>query len=180
MAFLEVLTRTFGERPGLLARCQASLEQLEDGDWTQRILVDKERRGVARACRRLARVEATGEWVWVLDDDDLCRYRGLVGMLRSQPDEIDAVMVRVQHGTFGLLPPRDRWGQEPVCGQIGPSNVIVRRETWQRYREGWTDAYTGDFAYIHGLWEAGVRFAWVDVLAAEQPEAMQGAGERAS
>ncbi|NIP96555.1 MAG: glycosyltransferase family 2 protein [Akkermansiaceae bacterium] len=179
MAYLEVITRTFGGRPELLARCTASLEALEDRDWVQRIVVDDERRGVAWAVGNLATIEAAGSWVWVLDDDDLCTFPGLIGAIREleEAEAPDVIAVRVDHGEFGILPPDKRWRRAPARSWVSTPNVIVRRDVWERCRHGWTARYSGDFDFVSTLWWSGARWAWLDVVAAGQPVAMHGAAE---
>jgi hypothetical protein len=71
--FLEVLTRCY-RRPGLLAANQASLRAQTCADWTQTLLVDEEGRGIAWSYVNMAGYapHLVGEYVWILDDDDLC------------------------------------------------------------------------------------------------------------
>lgn len=177
--YLEVLTRTFGSRPKQLARCRASLEILSSDDWVQRVIVDEKARGVSWANRNLSTIKAKGDWVWVLDDDDLCCYADLLADLGEivAAERPDAVMVRVYHGKFGMLPPYERWGERPIMGQVGGSCVISRRDIWNRYRNGWTETYAGDFWYINGLWDAGLKIVWLPVTAAFQPLQNNGAPE---
>ena len=162
-----------------MARNMASLRALVDRDWTQRIIIDTERRGVAWAVGNLATVEAAGSWVWVLDDDDLCTEPDLIGLVKAvaAAADPDVIAVKVRHGDFGILPPAGRWRRAPVCGQIGPSNAIVRADVWNRYRHGWAPEYAGDYAFMATLWAADLRWAWLDRVVAEQPAALRGAGE---
>lgn len=169
--FLEVLTRTFGQRPMCLSRCRESLDLLRDPDWVQRLIVDDGARGVAWANRNLSTVEARGRWVWLLDDDDLCSDAELIAHLRGvvAAEKPDVVAVRVYHGRWGMLPPCDLWGQGPVHGKIGPSNVIVRQEVWNRYRDAWPADYAGDYHFISALWGGGLRWSYLPIIAAYQP-----------
>lgn len=179
MAFLEVVTRTFvGRRPDLLLRCHLSLRKLESDDWSHRVLLDMQRMGVAHANRELANLEAHGEWVWVLDDDDVCCHPGLIGDLRWMVDTLcpDAVIVRAQWAQReGLvLPPDELWGKRLIEGTIGAPCVITRRDIWNQYRGCWGARYAGDFDYINGLFDAGLNIAWLDVVAAEIPKVNSG------
>lgn len=166
--FLQVLTRTFGQRETLLARNHQSLLAQTDGDWFQTVIPDLERRGVPWANGNLSTVEAHGDWVWVLDDDDECVDAEFVAGLKwcVENDESDVVIVRMDHGSeLGILPDDSHWQQAPAHGHIGMSAFIVRRDVWNRYRHLWQAVYHGDFLFIKGLWDAGVRFAWWDVVA---------------
>ena len=173
MSFLEVMTRTFvGRRPDFLLRCHLSLRQLESDDWTHHVLMDDRPMGVAHANRKLADHEARGEWVWVLDDDDVCCYPGLIDDVRwfARTACPDAVIVRARWAQRDLvLPPDDLWGERLVEGKVGTPCVITRRDIWNQYRVNWGCRYAGDFDYINGLFDAGLDIAWLDVVAAEVP-----------
>lgn len=179
MAFLEVLTRTYGGRPAMLARNVASLAKQTDPDYMHHVIVDHERRGVAWAVGNLANVEATGEWVWVLDDDDLCCHPTLIRELKEIDAAMmpDVIMVRALHEAFGMLPGGANWGQAPVLGNIGTSCYIVRRYIWNLYRSRWLERYDGDYWWIHHLWSQGCEFYWHDVIAAHYPQQSTGVPE---
>jgi hypothetical protein len=181
VAFLEILTRTFGQRPRMLRRCTDSLKDLHDPDWVQTIIRDEQGRGVAWANRNLASVDATGDYVWVLDDDDICCYHDLIGELKElvASSAPDVIMVRCYHAKFGMLPADDLWGQRPMMGTVGSSNVIVRREVWNEHRDGWREVYAGDFWFINRLWDAGLQWAWHYQTACYYPQQSNGATEDA-
>ena len=184
MAFLEILTRTFNQRPNLLAINQASLQRLTDPDWTQTMLVDEVGRGVSWANQSLAAhaPNLVGEWIWALDDDDTCIYPGLVGDLKAIAAEHDPdiVMVRMDHGNGRILPSDLDWGYEPQMGRIGGSAPIVRRAVWQAHADAWGSArYESDFDFICALWAGQHNIYWHDVIASRvmrqsfgQPEAI--------
>ena len=177
-AFLEVVTRTFvGRRPDLLLRCHRSLVQLGPG-LKHSILVDHAPLGVPYANRKLSTFEATGDWVWVLDDDDVCSYKHLIQDLKWLAETVcpDAVIVRAMWlQRDGLvLPPDEMWGKRPVLGKIGTPCVITRGDVWNEYRVNWGERYAGDFDYIDGLFDAGLDIAWLDVVAAEVPQVNSG------
>ena len=174
MSFLEVVTRTFvGRRPDLLLRCHLSVRQLGSSNWLHNVLVDDRLMGVAHANRKLADLEARGEWVWVLDDDDVCCHPGLIGDLQWLVETLspDAIIVRARWKQRDdlVLPPEELWGKRPIEGTIGTPCVITRRDIWNQYRVNWGKRYAGDFDYIDGLFDAGLNIAWLDVVAAEIP-----------
>ena len=177
--FLDIVTRTIPGRERLLARNMASLRALRDPDWSQRIIMDADRRGVAWAVGNLATVPAAGAWVWILDDDDLCTDPDLIGVLKAAAAaaDPDVIMVRVDHGDHGLMPPAPRWRRQPARGWCSCPNVITRADVWDQYRAGWSESYSGDFDYMAGLWAAGLRWAWLDRVVARQPAALNGATE---
>lgn len=176
--FLEVVTRTFGGRPEGLARCRASLECLQSKDWTQTLVVDRARAGVAKANRALAEHDAGGRWVWVLDDDDVCTAPMLVDWLErvAEREQPDVIVVQVRW-LGRLLPPEGMWRARPQMGAITSPSVVVRGDVWDAYRSGWREVYEGDYWFIDGLWQAGLRWSWLPLLAAQVDRANHGAAE---
>lgn len=179
MAFLEVITRTFGKRPAMLARNAESLAQQTDPDYEHTIVMDAQARGVAWAVANLATIEATGEYVWVLDDDDLCCRPTLIAELKAITKDIqpDVIMVRAYHGNFGKLPSDANWQQRPVLANVGTSCYIVRSDVWNAHRNAWVERYDGDFWFIDHLWDAECSFYWHDYTAAYYPQRLIGAAE---
>jgi hypothetical protein len=143
------------------------------------VIPDLERRGVAWAVANLATVEAHGDWVWILDDDDECIDPCFVAGLRSWCVDADVVMVRMDHGEpLGILPDDGTWEREPQLGHVGTSAFVVRRDVWNLFRPLWQPFYYGDFLFIHGLWGAGLRFVWWDTVASKtQRGSLNGAAE---
>lgn len=169
MPFLEVLTRTFGGRPTLLAANQASLAAQTDGDWTQTLLMDTEQRGIAWASENLGAYapQLVGDYIWILDDDDLCILPAFVAGLKAIAvlNAPDVMFVRMDHGGGRILPSA-RWGKAPRVGEIGVSAYVVRREVWQAHAGAWTPGrYTSDFEFINSIWQARPITCWWDMVA---------------
>jgi hypothetical protein len=179
MAVLEVIVRTFGQRPSMLARNLASLEAQTVADWQRTLVVDDAARGCAWANANLATVEATGDYVWVLDDDDVCCRSHLVAELQTiaHMERPDVIMVRAFHERFGLLPNDANWQQRPVRGNVGYSCYIVRRDVWNAYRDAMTERYDADFWWIDHLWQQRLGWYWHDVTAAWYPQQSIGEAE---
>jgi hypothetical protein len=184
MAFLEILTRTFNERPNLLRINQDSLTRQTDDDWVQTLLVDELARGMGYAGKMLTEYapSVTGDYVWVLDDDDMCIHPTLVAELKvivahANPD---VIMVRMDHGGWRILPSDDDWKQRPEVGRIGGSAVIVKRAIWQANAGAWaSDRYTHDFDFINSLFSAQppLSIYWHDVVASRVMRQSFGQGE---
>lgn len=179
--FLEIVTRTFPQRSRMLARNRASLAGLTDKDWVQTLLVDTVGRGCIWANCNLANLAPTGQWLWILDDDDVCCLPNLIEELRGATArrKPGIVMVRVQHERFGRLPSDANWGERPIMGQIGYSNFLVRADVWEKHRARAfsADKYAGDYSAIDYLWSQKLVFHWLDVLAAYYPQRSIGAAE---
>lgn len=168
MSFLHVLTRCY-RRPALLCDNLRSLAALDSTDWEQTLLVDTVGRGIGWSYGNMAAFapHLRGDYVWILDDDDLCIRPTLVDELKAIAAEHgpEVVMVRMDHGERGVLPDGPFWQGPPVHGHIGCSAVIVQRAIWQRYAGAFGQHYAGDFDFIQALFDADYDFYWHDVVA---------------
>lgn len=168
----------------MLAANQASLQAQTCADWAQTLIVDDTGIGVAAANARLAQVGARGLYVWVLDDDDLCVDRKLVQDIEWIAKEYTwppAIMVRMDHGSLGILPNNAHWLCEPVCGQIGASAMIVRRDVWANHCKAWASGrYESDFDFIHSVWSSHAsHIVWHNTVAARVQRISRGTVEDA-
>lgn len=178
MPFLEVLTRVY-KRPQLLAVNMESLRTQTDDDWAQTYLVDNVGRGINWSHENMAAhaPDLVGEWIWIVDDDDMCTCPTLVADLKRIVAEHapDVIMVKMDHGKAVL--PDESWGDGPVYGHIGVSAYIVRREVWQTHAgalvPGW---YGSDYSLINSIfgnnpamamapWIKQPRIYWHDCIA---------------
>jgi len=114
--------------------------------------------------------ELAGEYVMILGDDDLLADRWVAEELEAQvfARRPPVVMVKADH--MGRLLP-DPWRGEPVCGSVGASCFVVRRDLWASHANDWGKRYEGDFDFIHALWEAyAEEFVWWDRVAVLVPQ----------
>lgn len=185
--FLEVVTRTFMQRPNMLAANAASVEALRGADHLHSVLVDYHMLGVAAANAALANYAPSGQYVWVLDDDDLCLHAGLVedlkylAWLHASPP---AVIVRMDHGEpLGVLPAAAHWRQVPHEAGIGSSAIITRKDVWMYCRSAWgSGRYASDFDFIAAVFAAHGstnRIVWHDVIASRCQRISRGEPEPA-
>lgn len=169
MAFLEILTRTFNARPRMFAAHKASLAAQTDRDFIHTVLVDEAARGIGFATEQMAAYapNLVGDYVWILDDDDLCILPTFVAGLKQIAilNAPDVIMVRMDHGAGRILPSA-RWGKSPRCSEIGCSAFVVRRELWQQHAGAMIPGeYVSDYKFIHSIWQARPRVYWWDVVA---------------
>lgn len=191
--FLQVFTRCF-RRPSMLVRNLASVAALGAG--VEHTLVvdtgqaDGQGRGVGASYEALAAVPVRGQYIWILDDDDICIFPGLLTELRRlAAKRTDVVVVRMDHGELGILPDDARWRAAPELGKIGCSACIVRREVWLEARAVFMPgAYTSDFAFAAFLLDTearrdgatekgGYEVEWLDVVASRVQRRSLGAAE---
>ena len=153
----------------MLAANQASLAAQTDGDWTQTLLIDEGRRGIDWATEQFTGYapHLAGDYVWVLDDDDLCILPTFVAGLKqiATLNAPDVIFVRMDHGAGRILPSA-RWGKAPRVTEIGVSAYVVRRAMWQAHAGAWTPgSYSSDFDFIASIWAARPITFWWDVVA---------------
>ncbi len=175
MAFLEVVTRCY-RRPKMLQNNVDSITHQTDDDRVHTLLVDNAGIGVAAANAQLATFEPSGDYVWILDDDDICIYPNLVRDLKEYAG-VPAFVVCMDHGDLGVLPPRNLWERPPVEGCIGCSAVITRADVWQAERGAWaTGRYASDFDFAHAVLTK-YPSVWLDIVASATQRRSVGAPE---
>ena len=182
LPFLQVLTRSFGQRPNMLAENIASLQRQTDPDLFQTIIKDDVGRGVAWACRNLSTVIPDGQYIWILDDDDLCICDTLVAEVKAIAYAHDpgVIFLRMDHGPLGILPDDAHWQRAPVEGHIGCSAFVVRRDVWIIYADWWSERYAGDFDFISAVYaDPEVTHFWHDRIASRVQRRSMGAPEYA-
>jgi len=171
MPLLEIVTRHMLSRPQSLQRNQASIDALQGADWVQTILVDEVGRGVPWANRQLAvyAPQVEGDYVWILDDDDMCIYPKLVTDVNRivKQHAPDLIMLRADCGSrHGILPSDAQWGQPPRLYRISMSSFIVRRAVWQAHADAFPADLAGDYVFISAVYAATPpdKIYWHDVV----------------
>jgi hypothetical protein len=181
MAFLEILTRTFGGRPTMFAAHRASLDAQTDRDFIHTLLIDEGARGIAWSHENMAAhaQHLAGDYVWILDDDDLCTLPDFVAGLKQIAvlNAPDVIMVRMDHGDGRILPSA-RWGKSPRVSEIGCSAFVVRRPVWQAHAGAMIPGrYTSDFEFIAAIWKSKPAVYWWPVVASRVQRQSVGRGE---
>ena len=166
----------------MLARNQKSLRSLTDPDYEQILLIDEEGIGVEAANARLADVEIEGAYAWVLDDDDLCIEPTLIDRLKatiaSAAEPPAAIVLRMDHGVLGVLPPIATWKQTPREGHIGSSAIVTRRDIWYQYRDRWRSGrYAADYDFVSAILRNEPDVIWIDVIGSAVQRISRGAAE---
>ena len=170
--FLEILTRCMPGRENMRQRNRLSLIEQTDDDWSQTILFDDDCAGIPAAQVRLADYadKLVGDYIWILDDDDLCTRPSLVAELKqiTADHDYDVIIVKMDHGPRGILPYNSAWGREPRIGEIGSSGYIVSRQLWQDHADAFRGAhYCSDFDFIASVWNHAPSVYWHDVIASQ-------------
>lgn len=146
----------------MLADCVASVEAQSCPDWEQVIVRDEVGIGIGGMFGEIERHtdELHGEYVYVLQDDDVIVDSEFVGGLKRFADEQgmpDVVIVRSRKGPLDLPMV---WEAAPAMGMIDLANYVVRRDVFVRFAGCFGQRYAGDFDFIDAVWRSGARFAW--------------------
>lgn len=176
---IEVLTRCF-RRPNFLAVNRASLAAQTDNDYIQTLLVDDVGRGIAWSYENLAAYapKLTGEYIWILDDDDQAVSQTLIADLKAiaKAHSPDVIMLKMDHGELGVLPNKC-WHKQPELGGIGCSAFVVKRQIWQRHAKHFGSHYAGDFDFIASIFARDYEIYWFDCVASRIQRRSLGAVE---
>lgn len=169
MPFLSVVTRCY-KRPNMLLKNQMSLLMQTDQDYEQWFIDDHEGRGVGWANRSLADAVVYGDYVMVLDDDDILIDERAIDKMKVATLDAPAILIfKADHKELGILPSPVVWRKRPVRGRIGSISFISRRDIWERHIDAFGVDEGGDYAYLHAVWRDKPSVVWLDeVLAGVQ------------
>lgn len=167
--FLSVITRCY-KRPNMQAKNVASLEGQADPDYEQLFIVDERGHGIGWANRSLAIAGPVGEYVMVLDDDDMLVNDCAITWLKEATINAPALVIfKADHKELGILPSKAVWSKRPLKGQIGSISFISRRDIWDRHIAAFGVDEGGDYAYLYAVWQEKPSVFWLDeVLAGVQ------------
>jgi len=170
--FLEIITRHYAKRPNGLARNQESLARQTCDDWQQTLLIDHKGRGVEWANWHVRQYAPflEGDYIWILDDDDVCLCDTLVADLKRIVDEHNPDVIMMRAKCHALLPEDKYWRKPPVLTHVSSSSFVLRREVFQKHAPAITPQLAMDYRLIHSVFDAGVHSVyWHDVVAMEAP-----------
>lgn len=165
-AKLTILTPTY-RRPIGLRMCRASVEGQHRADEIQHLIIaDNVGKGVAGMYADLPNYNAdiTGEWVYVLSDDDVLVYPRIVDLIEhveASAPAAQCIMVKM-FCNGRVLPWPQCWEAQPLMGGVTLSNWIVKKEVHAAHPFGCR--YEGDLDQIASIYMAGVPTAWCDLV----------------
>ena len=169
MPFLSVITRCY-KRLDMLGKNVESLTSQGDPDFEQLFIVDAVGYGIGRANRELVTVKPSGEFVLILDDDDMLINDAAITLLKEAAvDRPDIVIFKADHNGLGVLPSRVVWEHRPIKGRIGSCDFITRRDIWEKHIHAFGVDACGDYEFLRALWQDRPKVVWLDeVLAGVQ------------
>ena len=172
MPFLSILTRTYN-RPEALQQCKRSIAGQADQDLEHIILCDTVGVGVAEANRLFLGADPHGQYVMMLDDDDLLASPWFISDLKAASEAYnpDVIVFQMNNAEMGILPDRFVWQGEPKHGHIGGSCIAVKLPTWDQCiwsiatdGEGGGPVYHSDLVFLMEVWASTDRIYWMDKI----------------
>ena len=162
MPFLSIITRCY-KRPEMLRINRDSIVDQTDRDFEQLFVHDMIGRGIGWANRELATFHPIGDYVLVLDDDDiLTEPRAVEYLKEATADNPDIVIFKGDHADLGILPSKAIWGKRPLKGHIGSCDFISHRDIWKKHITAFGVDEGGDYAYLKALWQDKPVVVWLD------------------
>lgn len=152
-----------------LRQNQRSLSEQSDPDYQHVIIEDVYQRGVEYANGQMSArdwSDVQGEYVLILDDDDLMADDELIEKLKlhTLDDPTDLFFVKMDHGVWGILP-AETWEWEPKRGRQGCSCVIPSRDLFLQAVKSYKPKYDGDYDFVKACWDLAGDMAWLDTVA---------------
>lgn len=182
--FLSIVTRNHPDRQSLLERCVESVNNLRDKDFQHIVIKDTLGSGIphANSLFYANKHYVTGEYVFVLDDDDILITNDLVDDMKlvareqGYPDIIFIMMDLYSN----LIPTPHVWSKDKMIpGHIGSSCVVVRNYLWQRNIANFKTTETpGDFNFIKSIFSNSHSVYWYGKTYSRSFYLNRGASER--
>lgn len=163
LPFLSVVTRCY-QRPEMLKANVQSLAEQSDPDYEQIFVIDETGEGLHAANQALALAEPEGEYVLILDDDDMLTDRDAIAVLKDAvtPEDPAILFFKAHHAELGTLPSPAMWGRRPIRCHVGSCDFITRRDWWERHIEAFGAPHQGDFEFLKAMWMDAPRAEWLD------------------
>jgi GT2 family glycosyltransferase len=161
---LSIITRTC-QRPNELQRCINSVLNQTDPDFEHLIIPDEIGHGLYWANRQIAECASKikGDYVYILDDDDLIvsyffieDLKKLINNLDSKPDVI------VCRGVLNNEKLPKIWKAPIERGKIAAPNLITRNRIFEQHAFMWDQPRAGDFHFAESVWKANPNIFWWD------------------
>lgn len=184
--FMTIITRVMlGKRNGLFAQHKQSVAGLNDIDFEQQFIVDKHGGGMYLANESFQFVKPSGEYVYLLDDDDFFVRPDFIERIKQHANDTgfpDVIFFKMKIKTGDgdeIYPKPQSWkSRQPKRGQIGGSCFVVKRWVFERYIHHFAQRSCGDWYFITSvLNDADVRCSWLDERFAETGKVSRGAVE---
>jgi hypothetical protein len=165
--FLSIVTRKHPNRPTMFVKCRASVLMQKDDDYEHVILEDKLGIGANAANRMFYdnRQLIRGQYVFILDDDDMLTSTELVGDMKRIVDDKSPDVVFIRMLINGVLYPTDVcWGKGVTVCHVGSFNLVIKRDLWLDNIDNFSDRRIGDFQFFDSIMKKSPVVYWQDKL----------------
>jgi glycosyltransferase involved in cell wall biosynthesis len=165
----------------MLAENVASLEGQADPDYEQLFIVDDVGRGVGWAnCQfYLHRDEPQGDYILMLDDDDMLTNTAAITKLKEAVDnQPELIMCKFSYRHHGVLPSSGMWKIKwPKLAHVGTSCFVTRRDIWHKYIIHFCQREAGDYCFLRALFPHLKKVEWLDMIIGKAQRISKGAPE---
>lgn len=173
MPFITFVTRCH-KRPLLLKQCQDSVSMQSDKDYEHIFIVDDigHNRLWCNQQFHVNRHRVTGDYVYLIDDDDRLIYKDFVKHLKQivAAHSPDVIMVRVKTDAH-IFPMPDVWQRQPIMGSIGGGCSCVSNKVFQLHIHAFGTTSCGDYHFIKDVFKCGYKVHWFDKIVAYNRDA---------
>jgi len=181
--FLSIVTRHHPKRPEMFKKCLSSVDMQKDKDFEHIILLDKIGIGIAKANQMFYkyRKRVVGEYVFMLDDDDVFVTDTFVGDIKriaKENNNPDIIFVRMLIND-SVLPSEVVWEKDHLTKcHIGTSCFVMRNNLWQENIHNFASIpTTGDFHFINSVFQKKPTMYWQDKLYSKTLRVSRGQSE---
>lgn len=168
MPFMTFVTRCCN-RPKALKRCRASVALQSDKDYDHILLIDDIGRGYHFANKQFYanRQRVTGDYVFLLDDDDYLVYSDFIKSIKQivNTHSPDVIMLKMQTQAH-IFPTPDVWRKKPILGSIGTSCFCVANPVYQKHIKAFGTRSCGDINFIRSVFKDTYKIYWFDKIIA--------------
>ena len=176
------VTRCHPNRPKMQQACIDSVKAQTCKDYSHLLFEDdKTKNGYGRdkADARLREASPLdGDYIMVLDDDDMLVYDKFVAEFREAvaKSDPDVVIFKGRVGDTDILPSSGWWGKPPQLGGIGSFCFAVKKALWVKYIGNWGPTF-GDHTFIRECYLNTDKVLWIDKIIATTQRISGGKGE---
>jgi glycosyltransferase involved in cell wall biosynthesis len=180
--FLSIITRCY-KRPRMLEKNMLSLRMQTNQDFEQLFLKDEAGYGIGWANKQFYRHrnEPKGDYIYMLDDDDmLTDPEAIETMYSISIDDPELIMFKFDCGPWGILPTDEMWAaQWPKVTHVGTPCFVTRRDIWHQYIREFGAPTAGDYHFLRAMWPDLSDVVWADRVIGRIQKGSRGAPERA-
>lgn len=166
MPFMTFVTRCCN-RPGPLKRNRDSVSNQSDKDYDHVFITDNIGRGISWANQQfyVNRHLVTGDFVYLLDDDDYLVYPDFIKSIKQivSSQSPDVIMVKMQTEAH-IFPKDDVWRKRIIMGSIGTSCFCVSNKVYQLHIKAFGRTSCGDYHFIKEVFNSGYKIYWLDKI----------------